>query len=209
MSDNPYSAPNVGGTAPIMTGMPASLPGGVMVVAILCLLLGLMTFATGCCGSVFAGLVMIGSSYPDFMAEVEKQPPQVVDQFNQMLANINANPAIAIGSLALNFLLGLIMVLSSIGVLRRKDRSRRWLAGVCLITAIVSIVGLIWQVTSGQMNVENNPAFANMDPEQQQAMKDFGGVMLWVVFGFSVLITVFFLFVWRYLSNRNKRHYFS
>lgn len=208
MSNNPYTAPNFGGGAPAMTGPPASLPGGVMVVAILCLLLGIWNLFSGFCGLVgVLGFTALTSSA--VMKDAMEKDPEAAAQIQQAGAQIAGQFVPMLIFLVLTGLLGFGLLIGGIGTLMRKDWGRSLLSNAGLFGGVVGIANLAWQFLSGQFSVENNPAFANMPAEQVAQAKPFMTAALIFGVGLGLVFVAFYLFTWRYLASESRRHFFT
>jgi hypothetical protein len=209
MSNNPYSAPNHGeSSGPMMAGTPTSLPGGVMVVAILSLLLGAWNLLSGFCGLVgVLGFTALTSSA--VMKDALEKDPEAAAQIQQAGAQIAGQFVPMVIVLLLTGLLGLSLVIGGIGTLTRKEWGRSLLSKAGLFGGIVGVASLAWQFLSGQMNPANNPAIANMPAEQVDQARTFMNVAM--IFGIvlGLAFVAFYFFVWRYLADENKRQYFT
>lgn len=218
MSENPFAgsseenryAPPV--TANVVT-QPA--PGALQVIAILCLILGLLGLFNSCAGG--AGLVFMSSIKGFF----ENAPATAENEFQKINMTAATSTAVLIPSIILvifNFIVAPILFVGSINVLRKKEAGRRLLRTGLLLAIVYSILKAILTIVTQLMTFNAMAAGieAYEGPIQKEKMETvyqmtkvfgIGGAIVTAVFG--LVLIGFYFWARGYLNRESVVKYFE
>lgn len=145
MSDNPFNSPsNVLPNSPQITDVPQATPGALTAICIICLVFGLL----GSCGACINGLV---SGFQSQITDaVNTALPDGPDKDLQLIT-MAAQKTIMIPGLilmALKLIVGLMMFVTAIGCLKKKESSRSLLRTSLLGACVCSVLGILLGIYS-------------------------------------------------------------
>lgn len=219
MSDNPFKSQPSEPTpqtvpATEIPAPPRSAPGALTPILIICLILGIF----GLLGSCGSGVVVVFQSvFADFIADV---PGRVEDKEFQRL-NFSVQKKMMVPGLvlaAINLVIATMLVIGSIGGLRRKDSGRSLLSTAILAAIVYGILKIVVTIYSYFVTMSGlSEAVANYegeaDPAVLTSLLQFGklGGIIGTVFAvvFALAILGFYIWARSYLNKSQVVEYFT
>lgn len=207
--DNPYT-PTAPMTPALAPGVPKRLPGGLMAIAVICLILGL----TGLSGSCFGG-IMLG--FQDTMMNWVNELPGLPDEnreFNRM--NMEAQKAMMVPGLALmviNLFVAAFLTVGSIGVLKKSAKGRKILNFGILAAIFYSLLKIAYTVysffgakSSLNKQIENFAGDEEMTGKLETLVSANDlGLIIGVVIGVIMAVALLAFYIWaKMYVNKQK-----
>ncbi len=206
MTNNPFESPlkNTGATTGVNAGMAVrkKVPGGIVAVAIICLILGGLNSFFGCCG---IGMMAMG---PQIAGMVEQNNP---DQA-KAIAQPKMDPVEIAISVAV-ILAAFGIVIGSILTLTGKNSGRHLLSWALLFAALAGGTQIVLMLINGTgdiaMEMQNNPQIADMPADQRKIAETAAYAMFYFMAAISCVAVIFYLFAWRYVGAEKHRPHFN
>lgn len=219
MTDNPFQSPAASDGLPpypVQPGASQTIPGGITPIAVICIVLGVFGLLGSCMGSVSYGFMGAIESVMDEAAGNAGNSPEMELQ----RLNFAATRKVMIPNLivmGINFIVGTLLIVGSIGVLQRKDGGRNLLRTGMLAAVFYSvlkvIVSIYTQITTMGAMKEGFQKMADGDNEAMEMGLQFAQIGGIVGMVFSGLIGIgmvgFYLWSRGYLNKDHVVAYFS
>lgn len=218
MSDNPFAASGEDPRyAPPVSAsvVPQPAPGALQVIAILCLILGLLGLFNSCAGGGGLALISVIKGFLD------QAPVTAENEFQKINLDAAMSPAVLIPSIVLlifNFVVSPILVIGSIGVLQKKESGRKLLRLGLMLAIVYNILKAVLSIVAQLMTL--NAAAAGIDAYEGPVEKEklegvlemtkilgLGGAIVAAIF--AVALIGFYFWSRGYLNRQDVIKYFA
>lgn len=218
MTDNPFAASGDDPRyAPPVSAsvVPQHAPGALQVIAILCLILGLLGLLNCCAGG--GGLAFM----PVIKGFLDQAPATADNEFQKINLDAATSTAVLIPSIALlvfNLVVAPMLVIGSIGVLRKKESGRSMLRLGLLMAIVYNLLKAVLSVVAQLLNF--NAVSARIDAYEGPVEKEkieavfemtkifgLGGAIVAAIFALALI--GFYFWSRGYLNREEVIKYFA